>query len=317
MKQSMAGPTTTIATGQSVENPSLSAARRMTPPEAPPGGSPQEMLTVMLPPGGWQLVNVAELWRYRELLYFLIWRDVKVRYKQTLLGASWAILQPVLMMAVFLVVGSLAKFNTGDIPYPIYVFSGLLPWTFFATAIASGGNSVVGAERMITKIYFPRLAIPFAAVGAAVVDFFIASAVLILMMVWYGFKGAPIHPGLGLLMVPVIFILILLTGTGVGSLLAALNVAYRDFRYVIPFLVQLWMFATPTIYLMVQNPGPRTRALMLINPMSGLIDGFRAAMLGGPLPWNHLAVSSVCAVGVFLLGCFYFRKVEDSFADVI
>lgn len=275
------------------------------------------MLTFMLPPGGWQLVNVAELWRYRELLYFLIWRDVKVRYKQTLLGASWAILQPVLMMAVFLVVGSLAKFDTGNIPYPIYVFSGLLPWTFFATAIASGGNSVVGAERMITKIYFPRLAIPFAAVGAAVVDFFIASAVLILMMIWYGFKGAPIHPGLGLLMVPVIFILILLTGTGVGSLLAALNVAYRDFRYVIPFLVQLWMFATPTIYLIVKDPGPRTRALMLINPMSGLIDGFRAAMLGGPLPWNHLSVSAVCAVGVFLLGCFYFRKVEDSFADVI
>src|SRR5689334_11172695 len=180
-------------------------------------------VTVIEPPRGWQLINIRELWRYRELLFFLIWRDVKVRYKQTLLGAGWAILQPVMMMVVFtLFFGRLAKLPAGDLPYPLFVLAGLLPWTFFATAIANAANSVVGSERLITKIYFPRLAFPFAAVGAAVVDFVIALGVLGVMMLYYLMRGANIHFGPALLLTPLIFASIALAATGVGTLLAAL-----------------------------------------------------------------------------------------------
>jgi lipopolysaccharide transport system permease protein len=280
---------------------------------APQSGS----ITVIEPPKGWRLINVGELWRYRELLFFLTWRDVKVRYKQTLLGAGWAILQPVMMMVVFTIFfGRLAKLPAGDLPYPIFVFAGVLPWTFFATAIASAGNSVVGSERLITKIYFPRLAFPFAAVGAAVGEFAIAFGVLGVMMLYYLMKGAKIHPGPGLLLTPVIFGLIALAATGVGTLLAALNVAYRDFRYVIPFLIQFWMFATPTIYMQpAADSGPR--AAILLNPMAGLVAAFRAATVGGPLPWGQLGGCAVVCVGLFLGGCLYFRKLEDGFADLI
>jgi lipopolysaccharide transport system permease protein len=288
---------------------------------APKGAAttPQtSLITVIAPARGWQLINVRELWRYRELLFFLTWRDVKVRYKQTLLGAAWAILQPVMMMVVFTIFfGRLAKLPAGDLPYPIFVFAGLLPWTFFATAIASAGNSVVGSERLITKIYFPRLAVPFAAVAAAMVDFAIAFGVLGVIMLYYLMKGANIHLGPGLLLTPVIFGLIALAATGVGTLLAALNVAYRDFRYVIPFLIQLWMFATPTIYMQPAAADGGLGAAILINPMAGLVAAFRAATLGGPLPWGQLGGCVVVCVGLFLGGCFYFRKVEDNFADLI
>src|SRR5947209_7274564 len=183
----------------------------------------QPPLTVIRPPRGWRLIDVGELWRFHELIFFLIWRDVKVRYKQTLLGAAWAVLQPAMMMVVFTIFfGRLAGVPAGDLPYPLFVFAGLLPWTFFATAISAAGNSVVGSERLLTKIYFPRLAIPFASAGAAVVDFSIASGLLLLLMLWYG-----VLPGLGLLLVPPIFGLFLLAALGVGTLLAALNVAYR------------------------------------------------------------------------------------------
>lgn len=276
-------------------------------------------LTVRRPATGWQLVNVAELWKNRELLYFFIWRDVKVRYTQTVLGVAWAVLQPVLMMAVFSIFfGRMARLPTGSLPYPIFVFAGLLPWTFFSTAIANAGNSLIGAERMITKIYFPRLAVPLATVGAAVVDFIIAFGVLLLLIVWYAMKGVAIHIGLGILLVPVILALIMVVSIGVGSLLAALNVAYRDFRYVIPFLVQLWMFATPTVYMQAfDDPGTRTRLALLINPLSGLIGAFRAAMFGSPIPWNHLLISALSAMFLLLVGCLYFRRVEDGFADII
>lgn len=288
----------------------------LAPPGAIDGGCAQ--ITTIAPPGGWQLINARELWRYRELLYFLTWRDVKVRYKQTLLGAAWAILQPVMMMVVFTIFfGRLAKLPAGDLPYPIFVFAGLLPWTFFATAIASAGNSVVGSERLITKIYFPRLAVPFAAVGAAVVDFIIALAVLIAMMIFYRINGAPIHLSPGLLLMPLILALITLAATGVGTLFAALNVAYRDFRYVIPFLIQIWMFATPTIYMQPAAADARLRAAILSNPLATLVASFRAAMLGGPIAWGHLALAAAVCFALFFIGCLYFRKVEDSFADVI
>jgi lipopolysaccharide transport system permease protein len=208
--------------------------------------------------------------------------------------------------------------DTGGLPYRLFVYAGVLPWTFFATAIASAGNSVVGSERLITKIYFPRLAIPFAAVGAAVVDFCLAFSVLIAMMIWYR-----VAPTLQLLWVPVLVVLLAFAALGVGTLLAALNVAYRDFRYVIPFMVQLWMFATPSVYLQVTEKTAVAsypaivRYALLLNPMTGLVASFRAAALGRPMPWHQLEFSSVIVVGMFLAGCLYFRKVEDSFADKI
>jgi lipopolysaccharide transport system permease protein len=301
------------------------------------------VITRIRPAQGWQWVNFGELWQFRELIYFLTWRDVKVRYKQTVLGAAWAILQPLLMMVVFTIFfGRLAGVSPGDLPYPLFAYAGLLPWTFFATAIAAAGNSVVGSERLITKIYFPRLGVPFAAVGAAVVDFVIALGLLAGMMAYYR-----IAPGPGLLLLPVIFGAIQLAALGVGTLLAALNVAYRDFRYIIPFLVQIWMFATPSVYMQIDdgpaiaarrpaanatNPvggrfdaeaagkrplSPAVRALLTLNPMTGLITAFRAAAVGGPIPWGKLVASSACAALAFLAGCFYFRRVEDNFADII
>jgi lipopolysaccharide transport system permease protein len=304
--------------------------------------------TVIEPRQGWQLVNLRELWRYRELLYFLAVRDVKVRYKQTLLGAAWAVLQPFLMMVVFTVfLGRMAHVSSGEFPYPLFVYAGLLPWSFFASAVANAGNSVVGSERLITKIYFPRLAIPFAAVGAAVIDFCIALVVLAGMMAWYR-----VAPGRWLLLAPAVLALVACAALGLGTLLAALNVAYRDFRYVIPFLLQLWMFATPTVYMATSadepgdgapvvaatsdEPPPRAisaggsasrahdpgvpalvRRVLKLNPLTGLIGTFRAAMLGGPISPQRFAFSAAGALVFLLAGCLYFRRVEDSFADVI
>lgn len=294
-------------------------ARAFPPPAASvpalqEGSVCEPSVTRICPASGWQALNLVELWRYHELLYILVWRDVKVRYKQTALGAAWAVLQPLMMMVVFTVFfGRVAKLPTGDLPYPLFSFAGLLPWTFFATAIASAGNSVVAAERLISKVYFPRLAVPFAAAGAAVVDFVIAFGMLLVLMAWYG-----VTPGLSLLLVPLIFAVIVLAATGVGTLLAALNVAYRDFRYVIPFLVQLWMFATPTVYMQVDatHAGP-LHTLLACNPLTPLIAAFRAACLGGPIDWVAVAGATAAAVVVFLVGCFYFRRVEGDFADVI
>lgn len=318
------------------------AALNMAECELAPALAVGGQATVIRPPRGWQLINARELWHYRELLYFLTWRDVKVRYKQTVLGAAWAVLQPALMMVVFTIFfGRMAGVDSGGWPYPLFAFAGLLPWTFFATAIASAGQSVVGSERLITKIYFPRLAIPFAAVGAALVDFVVAFGMLAALMAWYH-----VPPTWTLLLVPGSVLLLSLAATGVGTLLAALNVAYRDFRYVIPFLVQVWMFATPTVYMQPkspsvvphQSPASQTaaadaasptaapsaptgespwRALLNLNPLTGIVAFFRASVLGGPLPWSMVAWSIVEVFAVCLAGCFYFRRVEDSFADII
>jgi len=271
-------------------------------------------VTLIEPSRGWQLINGRELWRYRELVCFLIWRDVKVRYKQTIFGAAWAVFQPLLMMVVFtLFFNCMAGVSCGDLPYPLFAFAGFVPWTFFASAIAAGGNSVVGSERLITKIYFPRLAIPFAAVGASAVDFLIAFALLLVLMACYG-----IPFGAGLVLVPLAFGFILLAGLGVGTLLAALNVSYRDFRYVIPFLVQVWMFATPTVYMQPASASSGWLwAALSVNPLTGLIGTFRAATLGGPVPWGQFTIAALLAIGVFMAGCFYFRRVEDAFPDII
>jgi lipopolysaccharide transport system permease protein len=219
------------------------------------------------------------------------------------------------MMVVFTIFFSrVANVSSGDYPYyPLFAFAGLLPWTFFATSISTAGNSVVVSERLITKVYFPRLAIPFAAVGATAVDFVIAFGMLLVLMLWY-----QTPPGLGMLAAPVIFAVIVFAAVGVGTLLAALNVAYRDFRYVIPFLVQLWMFATPTVYMQPDpNKTDLLHLLLALNPMTALIANFRAACLGGPIDWAAVGLSAAFVAVVFLAGCFYFRRVEDSFADII
>jgi lipopolysaccharide transport system permease protein len=299
--------------------PADGVAPRLAP--SPPGGSesPSPQRTLIEPPRRWEWVNWAELWRYRELLFFLVWRDVKVRYKQTALGAAWAVLQPAMMMAVFTVFfGRLAGVSTGGIPQPVFFLTGVLPWFFFSTAVTTGANSVVGSERLITKIYFPRLAVPFAAVVAAAVDFLVACSLLVVVLTGYAVAGYPVAPGWQVALVPVAVGLIGLTAAGLGTLLSALNVAYRDFRYVVPFFIQLGMFATPAIYMRPRGTEGRVVEFLLVaNPMNALVEAFRAGLLGGPVPWAGLGVAAAAAVAVFLAGCSYFRKVEHRFADIV
>lgn len=265
------------------------------------------------PATGWQAVNFGELWRYRELLYFLVWRDVKVRYKQTALGAAWAILQPLMMMAVFSIFfRRMAGVNAGDLPYPVFCYLGLLPWSFFSTAVSGAGNSIVSSERLISKIYFPRLAVPFAAVGAAVVDFLFAVTLVIVLMVWYG-----VRPGAGVVMLPLIFGVIVVLAVGVGTLLASLNVSYRDFRYVIPFMLQVWMFATPTIYMQPMHRDGKLQMLLSLNPMTGLVGAFRAASTNSPIPYGPCVMSAASSLVILCVGCLMFRRAERTFADVI
>lgn len=263
---------------------------------------------------GWRFVDLGELWRYRELLFFLTWRDIKVRYKQTVLGAAWAVLQPFATMVVFsLFFGRLAEMQSGGTPYPLFVFAGLLPWFFFSNAITSAGTSVVGSQNLVTKVYFPRLIIPLGAVGASLVDFVIAFVMLLALMLFYG-----VVPGWSLLLAPLVASLLLIAATGVGTLLAALTVAYRDFRYVVPFMVQLWMFATPSVYMDANVAvNPRWHAILPLNPAYGLIANFRAAVLGGDFDLYGLTVSSAASAVLLMLGCFYFRRVERTFADII
>ncbi len=263
---------------------------------------------------GWQLVDLHELWRYRELLFFLAWRDVKVRYKQTALGAAWAVLQPLATMIVFaLFLGRMAGVAGGDVPYPLFVFAALLPWIFFANAISSAGNSVVGNQNLVTKVYFPRLIIPMSAVLAGLVDFAVAFVMLAGLMLYYG-----VLPGWQVVLAPLLILLITVTALGTGALLSALTVAYRDFRYAVQFGVQLWMFATPCIYLSPETSiGPNGRLLLPLNPVYGLIDNFRRSVLGIPLDTYSLSVSAAVSLFLLVFSCLYFRHVERSFADII
>ncbi len=273
-----------------------------------------QSIQVIEPPVGWIGINWVELWRYRGLLYFLTWRDVKVRYKQTALGAAWAILQPLLNMVVYTVVfgrfAGLQK-HTDGAPYPIYVFIGLLPWTFFANSITNSGNSLVGNSNLITKVYFPRLILPLATVGAALVDLGISFVVLLCMMVWYR-TGISLH----ILLLPLLLVGTLLAAAGTGMVLSSLTVSYRDFRYVVPFIVQIWMFTTPVIYPPTIVP-IKWRWLLSLNPMSGIIDGFRSAFLGLQVPWMQVCISLLVSSCLFLFGAVYFRRAERRFADII
>jgi lipopolysaccharide transport system permease protein len=260
-------------------------------------------------------VNWRELWHYRELLFFLAWRDIKVRYKQTALGMLWAVLQPVLTMLVFsLIFGRLAGLGRrlpANVPYPLYVYAGLILWLFFSHAVASSGASLVGSANLITKVYFPRMIIPLAPVGVTLVDFLISSVVLAGMMIVYG-----ISPGTEVVLAPLFVGGAMLAAVGVGAFLAAATATYRDFRYVIPFMLQIWMFSTPVIYPAAIIP-ERFRWLLPLNPMAGLIEGFRAALLGQPLNVPHIATSMAVALIAFFGGAMYFKSVERRLADII
>lgn len=266
------------------------------------------------PSKGWVSLKLGELWHYRELLYFLIWRDIKVRYKQTVLGATWAIIQPFFTMVVFsLFFGGLAKVPSDNIPYPIFSYAALVPWTFFANGLNQASTGMVTHANLITKVYFPRLAIPIARVLAGVVDFGLAFIVLLGMMLAYG-----IVPTVNTLWLPLFLLLALIASLGTALWLAAMNVQFRDVGYTVPFITQFWMFATPIAYpsSLIENPVLRT--LYGINPMAGVVEGFRWALLGTEtMPGPIIFISSLVALALLISGAFYFRRMERTFADVV
>lgn len=282
---------------------------------AQPSPVPELPLLVIEPRPGWHLVNLRELWRSRELLYFLVWRDIQVRYKQTVLGIGWAVLKPFITCVVFsLFFGRLAKLSSASgVDYSLFVFAGLLPWTFFSTSIGASANSIVGNQHLITKIYFPRLYVPMAEIGGNLVDFALGIGMLVVMMACFG-----VYPGWGALLALLIVLGLVGAALGLGTLLAALTVSYRDVSHLVPFMMQLWMFATPSIYMALDDSvSPRARALLPLNPAYGLIANFRQAMLGGPLDLYALAVSGTVSLILLTVGCLYFRRVERAFADTI
>ena len=271
-----------------------------------------EHVTVMEPPSGWRMLDWRELWAYRELLWVLTMRDIRVRYKQTVLGAAWAIVRPVLTMVIFSVIfGHLAKMPSDGYPYPVFVYAGLLPWIFFSAAIGASGQSLVGSANLVSKVYFPRLIIPLSSVGAGLVDLLISTGVLLAMMLWYGVDWT-----WHLLAAPLLLVALVFTALGIGTLLSALTVAYRDFTHLTPFLVQVWMYVTPVIFPVSLVP-ERWQWLLYLNPMTGLVEGFRSAFLGKPFDLAGIGTSLAIAVAILAVGVTYFEKVERRFADVI
>ena len=288
----------------------------MKPPTHPPAptGNPTDDWAnfdlVLQPEHGWVPVQLGRLWEYRELLAFLIWRDIKVRYKQTVLGAAWAILQPVFTMVVFsLFFGRLAKMPSDGLPYPIFAFAALVPWTFFAHGLTQAADSLVGSAGLIKKVYFPRLIVPLAGVLGGVIDFALAFAVLLGMMAWF-----QVWPTANIVCLPAFLLLAFIAALGVGLWLSALNVQFRDVRHTVSFLVQAWLFATPIAYpsSLLQEPW---RSLYGLNPMAGVVEGFRWALLGTAAPGPIIWVSALAAVGILIGGAFYFCRMEKMFAD--
>ena len=264
------------------------------------------------PSRGWVALRLRELWEYRELLYFLTWRDIKVRYKQTALGVAWAIIQPFFTMLVFTFIRGLAKIPSDGIPYPVFCYAALVPWTFFANGLTNSSNSLVGSSNLLSKVYFPRLTIPLATVFAGIVDLLLAFGLLLVMMLYYG-----VAPTWQIVWLPLFLLLALVTSLGVGLWLSAMNVKYRDVKYIVPFIAQFWMLATPIAYpsSLLNEPW---RTIYGLNPMAGVVEGFRWALLGskitvGPL----LIVSAAMAVLILAGGAFYFRRMEKTFADIV
>jgi len=274
---------------------------------------PAAHVSVIRATSGFQPLQLGEIWRFRELLYFLTWRDIKVRYKQTALGAAWAIIQPVFMMVVFtLAFGKLAKVPSDGVPYPVFAYAALLPWQLFAHSLTEASNSLVSNERLITKVYFPRLVVPIAAVLGGLMDFAVSFVVLLGLMAYYG-----IRPGMAIVTLPLFLLLAIATALGVGLWLSALNVRYRDIRYTIAFLTQLWLFATPVAYPSSLVP-VRYRVLYGLNPMAGVVEGFRWALLGkAPPSMSLIAASSIVVVVILTGGLMYFKRMELVFADVV
>ena len=273
---------------------------------------PGEPLVVIQPNAGWNLFKLRDVWAYRELLFFLTWRDVKVRYKQTALGAAWAILQPLFMMLIFTIFfGRLAGVDSGSVPYPLFALAGLVPWTFFSNAVTASSNSLVGSANLITKVYFPRLIVPAAAMLAGLVDFLLSFVLLVVMMVLYR-----VTPTMHLLFLPVLVLMTSLFSLGVGTWMSALNVKYRDVRFALPFLIQLWLFVSSVILPSSSIP-QKWRWFLWLNPMSGIIEGYRAALFGLPFDWPSLGIASVLTVLVLLYAAYAFNRVERSFADII
>jgi lipopolysaccharide transport system permease protein len=287
----------------------------VTMPAVQRGGSAVDPVHVtwIEPSTGWTKIGLREIWEYRELLYFLIWRDVKVRYKQTALGAAWAVIQPLMTMIVFSVFfGRLAKMPSDGVPYPVFAYTALLPWQLFANALTESSNSLVGNQNLIKRVYFPRMVVPIAAVLGGLVDFAIAFVVLLAMLAYYG-----IHPTIAIVTLPLFVLLAVVTALAVGLWLTALNVQFRDVRYTIPFLTQLWLFATPVAYPSSIIP-EKWRWLSGLNPMAGVVEGFRWALLGNAASSAAVVLVSAIAVTVLLIGgMFYFRRMEKTFADVI
>ncbi len=282
-------------------------------PLAPPIGSHPVVPTVRIErSSGWVSLKLRELYEYRELLYFFTWRDIKVRYKQTALGAAWAVIQPLFTMLVFSVFfGKLGKMPSDNVPYPIFAFAALVPWMFFAHGLNHASNSLVESANLIRKVYFPRLAIPISTILSGVIDFLIAFGVLGVMMAVYG-----VMPTRNVVWLPLLLLLALTTSLGVGLWISALNVQFRDFRYVVPFLTQFWMFATPVAYSANLLPEP-WRTVSGLNPMAGVVTGFRWALLGTPPPGPIVAASAIASLVILISGAFYFRRMEKTFADVV
>lgn len=269
-------------------------------------------LTVIEPARGWRALNFKELWAYRELFLVLVQRDIKVRYKQTVLGVVWAVLQPVLTMLIFTVIfGGLAKIPSDGYPYAIFVFAALLPWIFFANAVSASSISLVNSANMVSKVYFPRVIIPLASIGGGLIDFIISTVVLFILMFWYGVGWSA-----NLLLAPVLLLAVVFIALGVGTLLAALTVAYRDFRFVVPFMVQIWMYATPVVYPASLVP-EKWQWVVYLNPMAGVIEAFRSAFLERPFDLSSIGISLLVGVVIFIWGVAYFERVERRFADII
>ncbi|MCA9073876.1 MAG: ABC transporter permease [Planctomycetaceae bacterium] len=291
---------------------------------APPAVPPQSIAeTVIEPKPGWRAIDFAELWQYRELVFFLTWRDVKVRYKQTVMGAAWAVIQPLLTSLVFVVLfGMMAGMRERtNVPYLALVFAGQMAWQFFQGAVTTSGQSLVTSANLISKVYFPRMIVPLAAVGAGLVDFVMSLGVMAIILVFYG-----IVPPIQVVMLPILLLGVVMTAVGVGSLLAALTVAYRDFRYVVPFLVQMWMLSTPVgyqmeeVYRLLDKAGIDQSWLGLyftLNPMAGFVQGFRWCILGETLDPLYMFASGCSAIVVLIIGSVYFRRVERRFADIV
>jgi homopolymeric O-antigen transport system permease protein len=273
---------------------------------------PEQPLVSIRANNKWVPVDLKSLWAYRELLYFLTWRDIKIRYKQTVLGIAWAIIQPLFTMLIFtLFFGKLAGVPSDGIPYPLFAYAGLLPWTFFSNAVTTSSNSLIGSANLITKVYFPRMIIPGASVAAGLVDFAIAFAILVVLMIYYR-----VSLTWNILMLPPLVVTTALLALGVGMLMSALNVKYRDVRHALPFAIQLLLFATPIIYPFSMVPAP-WRQLLLLNPLTGIFNGYRSALFGRPFDWTSLVLAFAITIFLLVFATFYFRRTERSFADIV